>query len=310
MGLFKNSQPVQPVMTPEEKCIVLGELWLHHRDDADDDELWSEFFRYNDIGLPLSYMVSEDLVLGLTENADTIIDETWEMFCSYIDIDPEGHYESLQDAFAASPNPPLEFDDDPPPRSIDAPQDHGLEGFMGNRAAAQPTYTDWNKRGLNVSEDAWGMISRTCRSNSRGNVARARVYVLPCKCGGHKSGINVENNKKHDDVEVVHGSEMVVMDPESAKNARGASLDADARGFYITLGGARVRGCECGDNWKPTMAVAASALALGLVNRNYGIARGWYEDNGAQADHGDFSGADSGDSGGGDFDFGMDFGAF
>jgi len=310
MGLFKNSKPVQPLMTPEEKCLVLGELWLNHRDAASDDESWGEFFNYNDIGLPLSYMVYADLVLGLAEDASTIINETWDMFCSYIDIDPAGNYASLQEAFTASPNPLMEVDDGPAPRSSETPKDYGLEAFMGTRVDAEPADIKLNKRGLNVSNGAWRQISRTCDSSSGGNVARARLFVLPCQCGGYRSGIDAVDTKKHDDVAVGHGMEVVVMDPESAEHARGSSLDADARGFYLTLGDPSARHCECGDNWKPTMAVAASALALGLVNRNYGVARTWYEDHGAEADHGDFSGADSDDPGGGDFDFGMDFGGF
>lgn len=91
-----------------DKCEILGELWLDYRDQAKTNEDWEKFFAYNDIGLPLAYMIWQDLVIvSGTGEAEAIVDDTWEMFCAYIDIDPEGKYETLVNAFDASPQPPL-----------------------------------------------------------------------------------------------------------------------------------------------------------------------------------------------------------
>jgi hypothetical protein len=91
------------------KCDILGSLWLNYREDAATNETWQAFFDYNDVALPMAYCLSEGLVdLNKNNDADSLIEETWTIFCQYIDIDPEEEYENIADAFGASLNPPLE----------------------------------------------------------------------------------------------------------------------------------------------------------------------------------------------------------
>lgn len=91
------------------KCLILGNLWLNYREEAASNEAWSQFFSYNDIGLPLCYLIAEDFVdLNEDSAGENLIEETWQGFCEYISIDPDGKYRDIGEAFAASPNPPLE----------------------------------------------------------------------------------------------------------------------------------------------------------------------------------------------------------
>jgi hypothetical protein len=91
-----------------EKCNILGDLWLYYREDAKNNDAWNEFFIVNDISLPLAYMIAKDIALVSGDgSAEEFIDETWNSFCEYINIDPEGWYKDLGEAFAASNNPPL-----------------------------------------------------------------------------------------------------------------------------------------------------------------------------------------------------------
>jgi len=91
------------------KCLILGTLWLNYREDAASNEAWSLFFSYNDIGLPMSYMIAEGFVNLNEESAgEEIIEETWQGFCEYINIDPDAEYNDIAAAFDASPNPALE----------------------------------------------------------------------------------------------------------------------------------------------------------------------------------------------------------
>ena len=92
-----------------EKCSILGDLWLFYREESKDNEAWGEFFAVNDISLPLSYMISNNLAIVSGDgSAEEFIDETWDIFCDYIEIDPDGWYQNLEEAFNASPRPPLE----------------------------------------------------------------------------------------------------------------------------------------------------------------------------------------------------------
>ncbi len=65
-----------------DKTGLLGQLWIDYRED----ENFSLFMEYNDIGLPLSYVVAEGLVPGLTKLGEDYVDETLEMFFKLLEI--------------------------------------------------------------------------------------------------------------------------------------------------------------------------------------------------------------------------------
>lgn len=90
------------------RCEVLSTLWTFYRDT--EDEAWAEFFTWADVGLPLSYMLHQELATATVEGTG-VIDETWNAFCEMISIDPAADYPTLKDAFEASPNAPLDEDD-------------------------------------------------------------------------------------------------------------------------------------------------------------------------------------------------------
>lgn len=92
-----------------DKCKIIGDLWLFYREDAKQNEAWSDFFDYNDISLPLSYMLANDYaILNEESDATSYIEETWDMLCEYIEVDAEGEYHSIQELFDASDRPALE----------------------------------------------------------------------------------------------------------------------------------------------------------------------------------------------------------
>ena len=65
-----------------DKAGILGQLWIDYRDNED----FSVFMEYNDIGLPLSYVVAEGLVTALTPVGEDYINETIEMFFKLLEI--------------------------------------------------------------------------------------------------------------------------------------------------------------------------------------------------------------------------------
>lgn len=60
-------------------CDILGELYANY----EDDEHFSEFVEYNDLGLPLAYMVRENLATPSDEGTRYIM-ETWELFLASV----------------------------------------------------------------------------------------------------------------------------------------------------------------------------------------------------------------------------------
>lgn len=75
-----------------DKAGVLAELWINYRDDED----FTDFIEYNDIGLPLAYFVAEGLVSDTSPLGDQYITETFDMFATALNVSEE-EIEQLED---------------------------------------------------------------------------------------------------------------------------------------------------------------------------------------------------------------------
>jgi hypothetical protein len=75
--------------TLENKITILAELWMNYRDD---DEL-QDFIEYNDLGLPLSYFLMNEIVLP-TEQTHIYINETYDLLVAALGVE-DGQWESL-----------------------------------------------------------------------------------------------------------------------------------------------------------------------------------------------------------------------
>lgn len=79
------------------QCAILSDLWMNYRDD----EQFQDFIEYNDIGLPLAYFVSAELVKP-TALAEQYIQETFNLLCAALQLPLEGEYDTLQTMFVLS----------------------------------------------------------------------------------------------------------------------------------------------------------------------------------------------------------------
>jgi hypothetical protein len=77
--------------TFSNRCDILAELWMNYRDNED----FKDFVEYNDLGLPLAYAISKEIVIS-TANSEMLIDETWEVFLAALDTEDTG-FESLDE---------------------------------------------------------------------------------------------------------------------------------------------------------------------------------------------------------------------
>jgi hypothetical protein len=73
------------------KCEILSDLWMDHRGEED----FEDFISYNDLGLPLAFLVNEELVTP-SEMAKKMIEETFELFIATMEIEDTG-FDSLDD---------------------------------------------------------------------------------------------------------------------------------------------------------------------------------------------------------------------
>lgn len=76
------------------KVSILGELWANYQGDKN----MSDFFEFNDIGLPLAYLVAEKLATA-TDEGSRFIEETFDLFMEALGIEDTG-FEFLDEVLA------------------------------------------------------------------------------------------------------------------------------------------------------------------------------------------------------------------
>lgn len=77
--------------TFEARCDILGELWVGYKGDPE----FEDFISYNDLGLPLAYAISTEIVKS-TPKAEMFINETFDLLLSGLGKEDEG-FDSLDD---------------------------------------------------------------------------------------------------------------------------------------------------------------------------------------------------------------------
>lgn len=93
MEVSYNQEGTTVTTTLENKIAILGKLWLDYKFDED----FQDFIEYNDVGLPLAFIVSENLAT-LSESGEKYLDETWNLFLESIGIEDVG-FEDLNQVF-------------------------------------------------------------------------------------------------------------------------------------------------------------------------------------------------------------------
>lgn len=78
--------------TYKNKCDILGQLWQDYREETD----FEDFVQYNDLGLPLAYLISQEIVKS-SPQAEIYVNETFELFLMALEADMDEDYESLED---------------------------------------------------------------------------------------------------------------------------------------------------------------------------------------------------------------------
>ena len=77
--------------TFENKITILAELWMNYRDDED----LQDFVEYNDLGLPLAYFLTNEIVLP-TSQSELYINETYDLFIASLQVE-DRQWESLDE---------------------------------------------------------------------------------------------------------------------------------------------------------------------------------------------------------------------
>ena len=73
-----------------------AEILVQFTQDEFNSGEYEEFFDYNDLGIPLSIAVTQDMVI-LTDAGEQLLEETWIELCLLFDANPDDEYESIDD---------------------------------------------------------------------------------------------------------------------------------------------------------------------------------------------------------------------
>jgi len=77
----------------DDQAKILAHLYMHYKEE----EEFEDFIEYNDVGLPLAYLVAEGLA-NPSDDGMRYIQETWELFLSGLGIEDTG-FENLEEVF-------------------------------------------------------------------------------------------------------------------------------------------------------------------------------------------------------------------
>ncbi len=88
-GKEMKAAPVKKIETSfENKCHILGELWMSMRDDED----LEDFIEYNDLGLPLAYVLANNIAEP-NKRSHEFVNETFSLFLERLEIEDSGFEE-------------------------------------------------------------------------------------------------------------------------------------------------------------------------------------------------------------------------
>lgn len=68
-----------------DKAGIVGQLWIEFRNDED----FSAFMDYNDLGCPLGYMIAEGIVKEVSPLGEEMINETYKMLLDLLEVTEE-----------------------------------------------------------------------------------------------------------------------------------------------------------------------------------------------------------------------------
>jgi len=79
-------------MDNRSKAEILVQFTQDHFNSGEYDD----FFDYNDLGIPLSIAIVQDMVI-LTDSGEELLEETWIELCNLFNADVNAEYETIDD---------------------------------------------------------------------------------------------------------------------------------------------------------------------------------------------------------------------
>lgn len=94
---MENSDNRDELTNFDTICSILAELWSNYKQDKD----FKDFIEYNDLGLPLAFLIDSDMVEPSQIAKDYVL-ETWQILLSALGVDDDIQWNSLEQLFKYS----------------------------------------------------------------------------------------------------------------------------------------------------------------------------------------------------------------
>jgi len=84
----------------ENKCRILSDLWIHHKDEEKEEDFIEDYdlyelIRYSDLSLPLAHFKRLELVT-LNKESTKLINETYDLLVEFLELDANKDFETLR----------------------------------------------------------------------------------------------------------------------------------------------------------------------------------------------------------------------
>jgi len=73
-----------------------AEILVQFTQDYFNSGEYDEFFDYNDLGVPMSIALDQEMII-LTDKGEELLQETWNELCLLFNANPNAEYESIDD---------------------------------------------------------------------------------------------------------------------------------------------------------------------------------------------------------------------
>ena len=73
-----------------------AEILVQFTQDYFNSGEYDEFFDYNDLGVPMSIALDQEMII-LTDKGEELLQETWNELCLLFNANPDAEYESIDD---------------------------------------------------------------------------------------------------------------------------------------------------------------------------------------------------------------------
>ncbi len=73
-----------------------AEILVQFTQDYFNSGEYDEFFDYNDLGIPMSIALDQEMII-LTDKGEELLQETWKELCLLFNANPDDEYETIDD---------------------------------------------------------------------------------------------------------------------------------------------------------------------------------------------------------------------